>query len=62
MAASLGVNAVSQVWDIRQPVRMLAEDILKIRYQKMTGEDIEGFNRVTNTNPACSHTPLHVTI
>jgi hypothetical protein len=26
------VEAMSQLWDIRQPVRTLAEDIVKIRY------------------------------
>jgi hypothetical protein len=31
MAASLGV---SQLWDIRQPLRTLAEDTVKIRYQE----------------------------
>jgi hypothetical protein len=36
MAASLGV---SQLWDIRQPVKTLAEDIVRIRYQETTSED-----------------------
>jgi hypothetical protein len=31
------------MWDIRQPARMPAEDIVKIRYQETTGEDIEDF-------------------
>jgi hypothetical protein len=31
------------LWDIRQPVSMLAEDIVKIRYQETTSEDIEDF-------------------
>jgi hypothetical protein len=34
---------MSEMWDICQMVRMLAEDIVKIRYQEMTSEDIEGF-------------------
>jgi hypothetical protein len=29
------------LWDIRQPVRMLAEDIFRIRYQETISEDIE---------------------
>jgi hypothetical protein len=33
----------SQLWDIRHPVRTLAEGIVKIRYQETTCEDIEGF-------------------
>jgi hypothetical protein len=37
MVASLGV---SQLWDIRQSVRMLAEDIVGIRYQEATSENI----------------------
>jgi hypothetical protein len=40
MDASLGV---SQLWDIRQPVRKLAEDIVKIHYQETTSEGIEDF-------------------
>jgi hypothetical protein len=38
MAASLGVN---HFWDIRQPVRMLAEDTVRIRYQEATIEDTD---------------------
>jgi hypothetical protein len=40
MAASLGV---SQLWDICQLVRMLAEDTVRHCYQKTTSEDIENF-------------------
>jgi hypothetical protein len=31
------------LWDIHQPVRTLAEDIVKIRYQETTSEDTEDF-------------------
>jgi hypothetical protein len=34
---------MSQLWDIRQPVRTLAEDIVRIRYQETTSEGIEDF-------------------
>jgi hypothetical protein len=34
---------MSQLWDICQPVRTLAEDIVQIRYQEMTSENIEDF-------------------
>jgi hypothetical protein len=34
---------MSQLWDIRQPVRMLAENIVRIRYQETTGKGIEDF-------------------
>jgi hypothetical protein len=34
---------MSELWDFRQTARMLAEDIVKIHYQEMTSEDIEGF-------------------
>jgi hypothetical protein len=37
------VGAMSQLWDIRQPVRTLAEDSVKIRYQETTSEDTEDF-------------------
>jgi hypothetical protein len=37
------VEAMSQLWDIRQPVRTLAEDSVKIRYREMTSENIENF-------------------
>jgi hypothetical protein len=40
IAASLGG---SQLCDIRQLVRTLAEDIVKIRYQETTSKDIEDF-------------------
>jgi hypothetical protein len=40
MAASLRVR---QLWDIRQPVRTQAEDIVKIRFQETTSDDIEDF-------------------
>jgi hypothetical protein len=46
MAASLGVRqvgAMSQLWDIRQPIRTLAENLVRIRYQETTSEDIEEF-------------------
>jgi hypothetical protein len=33
----------SQLWDIRWPVRTLAGDIVRIRYQETTSEDIEDF-------------------
>jgi hypothetical protein len=40
MAASLGViGAMSQLWDIRQPVRTLADDIVRVRYRETTSED-----------------------
>jgi hypothetical protein len=35
------VLELSQLWGVRQPVRTLAEDIVWIRYQETTGEDIE---------------------
>jgi hypothetical protein len=34
---------MSQLGDIRQPVRTLAKDSVKIRYQEMTSGDIEDF-------------------
>jgi hypothetical protein len=34
---------MSQLWNICQPVRTLAEDIVKIRYQETTSEDTEEF-------------------
>jgi hypothetical protein len=34
---------MSQLWDIPQPVRTLAEDIVWIRYQETASEDIEDF-------------------
>jgi hypothetical protein len=34
---------MSQLWDIHQPVRTLAEDVVKIRYQETPNEDIEEF-------------------
>jgi hypothetical protein len=37
------VEAMSQLWDIRQPVRMLAGGTLEIRYQETSSRDIEGF-------------------
>jgi hypothetical protein len=46
MATSLEVKtvgAMSLLWDIRQPVRTLAEDIVRIRYQETTSEDIDDF-------------------
>jgi hypothetical protein len=43
MSTSLGVGTVSQLWDIRQRVRTLAEDIVRMRYQETTSEDIEDF-------------------
>jgi Cys-tRNA synthase (O-phospho-L-seryl-tRNA:Cys-tRNA synthase) len=46
MAVSLGVKSVeamSELWDIHQTVKTWAEDIVKIRYQETTSEDIEGF-------------------
>jgi hypothetical protein len=41
MAASVGVETMNQLWDIREPVRALAEDIVRIRYQETTSEDVE---------------------
>jgi hypothetical protein len=35
--------SLSQLWDIRQQVRTLAEDIVRIRYQETTSEDVEEF-------------------
>jgi hypothetical protein len=35
------VGAMSQLWDIHQPVRTLAEDIVRICYQETTSEDSE---------------------
>jgi transcription initiation factor TFIIIB Brf1 subunit/transcription initiation factor TFIIB len=46
MNASQGVRqvgAMSQLWDIRQPIRTLAENIVRIRYQETTNKDIEDF-------------------
>jgi hypothetical protein len=37
------VGAMSQLWDIRKPVRTLAEDTVRIRYQEMINEDIKDF-------------------
>jgi hypothetical protein len=34
---------VSQLWDICQPVRTLAEDIFRIHYQEMNNVDVEDF-------------------
>jgi hypothetical protein len=34
---------MSYLWDIRQSVIMLAEDIVRIPYQETTNEDIEDF-------------------
>jgi hypothetical protein len=34
---------MSHLWDIRQSVRTLAEDIVRIRHKEMTIEDIEDF-------------------
>jgi hypothetical protein len=31
------------LWDIRQPVRTLAEDVVRIRFKETTSEEIEGF-------------------
>jgi hypothetical protein len=41
MIASLGVIQLeqSQLWDIRQSVRTLPQDIITIRYQETTSED-----------------------
>jgi hypothetical protein len=36
---------MSELWDIRQPIWMLADDTVRIRYQKTTSEDIEDFMR-----------------
>jgi hypothetical protein len=36
-------GAMSQLCDIRQPVRILAEDNVRVRYQETTSEDIEDF-------------------
>jgi hypothetical protein len=36
-------RATSHLWDIRQLVRTLAKNIVKIRYQEMTNENIEEF-------------------
>jgi hypothetical protein len=33
------VGAMSLLWDIHQPVRALADDIVRIRYQETTNED-----------------------
>jgi hypothetical protein len=40
---------MSELWDIRQPVGMLADDIVRIRYQETTSEDIEDFMRAAVT-------------
>jgi hypothetical protein len=37
------VGALSEPWDIRQPVRTLAENIVRIRYQETNSEKIEDF-------------------
>jgi hypothetical protein len=34
---------MNQLWDIRQPVRTSAEDIVRIRYKETTSEDVEDF-------------------
>jgi hypothetical protein len=34
---------MSQLWDIRQPVKTLAENIVRIRYKETTSEDMEEF-------------------
>jgi hypothetical protein len=40
---SYTVRTKSQLWDICQLVRTVAEDIVRIRYQEMHSEDIEDF-------------------
>jgi hypothetical protein len=40
------------LWDIRLPVRTLAEDIVRIRYQETTSEEIEDY-------VCCSYSDLH---
>jgi hypothetical protein len=37
------VGTMSQLWDIHQPVRTLAKNIVRNHYQEMTSEDIEDF-------------------
>jgi hypothetical protein len=37
------IGVMSELWDIRQPVRNSAEDIVRICYQETTSEDIEEF-------------------
>jgi hypothetical protein len=37
---TMTVGAMSHLWDFRQSVRTLAEDIFKTRYQKTTSENI----------------------
>jgi hypothetical protein len=37
------VGAMSQLWDIRLPVRTLAENIFTFRYQETSNEEIEEF-------------------
>jgi predicted metalloprotease with PDZ domain len=52
MATCLGVKTVGamrELWDIRQPVRTLAENTVKICYQETTSEDIEDFMRAAVT-------------
>jgi hypothetical protein len=36
-------GATSELWDIRQSVRTLAEDIVKIHYEETTSDYIEDF-------------------
>jgi hypothetical protein len=35
------IGTMNQLWDIRQPVRMLVEDIVRIRYEETTSAEIE---------------------
>jgi hypothetical protein len=37
------------MWDPRQPVRTLAEDSVRNRYQEMSSEDMEDFMRAAVT-------------
>jgi hypothetical protein len=39
----------SQLWDIRQPVMTLTEEIVRIYYQETTSEDVEDFMCATGT-------------
>jgi hypothetical protein len=40
---------LSQIWDIHQPIRTLAEGIVKIRYKETTSEDVEDLMCATVT-------------
>jgi hypothetical protein len=49
---------MSQLWNIHQPIRTLAEDIVKIRYPETTLEDTEDFMCVVVIFKVCKRVRL----